>query len=228
MNDMEEWDENDMEAWDVNVMTPLCKASQRAFYPLSSSYSKFDGNPVPPLRTALRQNVLDTNDLLELIKFLVHRNPASLNSRNQDGSVPLHVACATSAPLEIVIYLVKYAPEALRVARATEGSYPLHVALEHGASSLVIDLLLHNQDPDTTGLTNNAGETPLHIACRYGASFQIIQSVMDRPGAAVKSATSQGELPIFVACAAAEPSLDTILTLMKGYPDFVERSRPNS
>jgi ankyrin repeat protein len=188
----------------------------------------FDGNPVPPLRTALDEEVLDTNDLLEIIKFLVNQNPELVSARDEDGSVPLHVACATSAPLEIARYLVEYAPETLQVARTTDGSYPLHVALEHGASLVVIDLLLHSQDPDTTKLTNNAGETPLHVACRRRASFDGVQNVMNGSGDAVKSETSQGELPLFMACAAAEPSLNTIFILMKEYPDVVKRSSPTS
>jgi ankyrin repeat protein len=179
------------------------------------------GNLVPPLRAVIRQNVLGTNDLLEIIEFLVNQNRELVSARDRCGYVPLHVACATSAPLEIVRYLVEYAPETLRVARATDESSPLHVALQYGATSVVIDLLLHNQDPDTTGLTNNAGETPLHVACRCGASFDAVKSVMDRSGDAVKSPTPQGDLPLFPACAAAEPSLDTIL-MMKGHPDVVK------
>jgi ankyrin repeat protein len=186
-----------------------------------------------PLHVACRSGdsyttVLGMNDLLEIIEFLVNQNPELVSARDEDGSAPLHVACATSARLEIVRYLVECAPEALRVARATDGSYPIHVALEYGASLVVIDLLLHNQDPYTTGLTNNASETPLHVACRCGASFEIVQSVVNRSGDAVKSVTSEGDLPLFLACGAAEPSLDTILTLMKGYPDVVKRSSPKS
>jgi ankyrin repeat protein len=183
----------------------------------------FYGTPVPPLRTALDEKVLNRNDLLEIIELLVDQNPELVSARDRDGSVPLHVACATSAPLEFVRYLVEYAPAALQIDRTTDGSYPLHVALEHGASSVAIDLLLCNADPDTIGLTNTAGETPLHVACRRGASFEIVQSVMDRFGAAAKSASSQGDLPLFLACAATAPSLDTIFMLMKGFPDVVNR-----
>jgi hypothetical protein len=83
-----------------------------------------DGNTTPPLRTALHQNVLVTNDLLEIIVFLVNQNPELVTALDEDGSVSLHVVCTTSAPLEIVRYLVEYAPGALRVARTTDGSYP--------------------------------------------------------------------------------------------------------
>jgi ankyrin repeat protein len=142
----------------------LCDEESRLLLHAFLRDATSDDNPAPPLRVALDEEVLDTNDLLEIIVFLVNQNPQLVSARDRDGSVPLHVACSTSAPLEIARYLVEYAPGALRVARTTDGSYPLHVALEHCASSVVIDLLLHNQDPDTTKLINNAGETPLHVA----------------------------------------------------------------
>jgi hypothetical protein len=37
----------------------------------------------------------------------------------------------------------------------------------------------------------------------------------------VKSATSEGDLPLFLACEMPETSLDTIFLLMKLYPDVV-------
>jgi hypothetical protein len=50
------------------------------------------GNPisvpsdVPPLRAALGRNVLGVDDVVEIIEFLVERNPALVSSRDQDGS----------------------------------------------------------------------------------------------------------------------------------------------
>jgi ankyrin repeat protein len=114
------------------------------------------GNPnvsvgVPLLRAALHRNVLGTNDVVEILEFLMNQNPILLNSRDQDGSLPLHVAC------------------------------------------------------------------------RRGAPFTIVQSLVNLYKASVKSVTSQGDLPLFLACDIPEPSLDTIFLLMKLYPDVVYR-----
>jgi ankyrin repeat protein len=103
----------------------------------------------PPLRAALHQNVLGTDDVVEILEYLVGRNPELLSSRNHDGSLPLHVAC------------------------------------------------------------------------RRGASFSIVQSLVNHFKSSVKSATPQGDLPLFLACEISEPSLDTIFLLMKLYPDLV-------
>jgi ankyrin repeat protein len=104
---------------------------------------------VPPLRTALDENVLGTDDVVEIIEYLIDRDPELLSSRDRDGSLPLPVAC------------------------------------------------------------------------RRGASFAIVQSLVNRYKASVKTVTPQGDLPPFLACEMPETSLDTIFLLIKLYPDLV-------
>jgi ankyrin repeat protein len=176
-----------------------------------------------PLCIALRQDVLLTDHVLEIIAFLVGQNPESLSARNQYGELPLHVACATFTPVEIVRLLIDRAPQSLLVPITTNGPHPLHIALELGASSdsEVINLLLERHDPLTIMLRNNVGETPLHVACDRGTSFEIVQSLVDHYKASVQDVTPQGDLPLFLACATAEPSLDVIYLLLKLYPDVV-------
>jgi hypothetical protein len=70
---------------------------------------------------------------------------------------------------------------------------------------------------------NQDGSLPLHVACRRGAPFSIVQCLVNLCKASVKSVTSEGNLPLFLACELPEPSLDTIFLLMKLYPDLVYR-----
>jgi ankyrin repeat protein len=114
------------------------------------------GNPnrsdTPPLRAALHRDVLGTDDVVEILEYLLERVPTWLSSaRDQDGSLPLHVAC------------------------------------------------------------------------RRGASFSIVQTLVNHLKASVKSVTSEGDLPLFLACEIPEPSLDTIFILVILYPDLVYR-----
>jgi ankyrin repeat protein len=103
----------------------------------------------PPLRTALYKNVLGTDDVVEILEYLVGRNPAWISSLDQDGLLPLHVAC------------------------------------------------------------------------RRGVSFAIFYSLVNLYKASVKSVTSEGDLPLFLACEMPRTSLDTIFLLMKLYPDLI-------
>jgi hypothetical protein len=113
------------------------------------------GNPnsrgAPPLRFALHRNVLGTDDIVEIVEFLVDRDLTLLRSRDQDDSLPLH------------------------------------------------------------------------LGCRRGAAFAIVHSLVNLYKASVKSVTSEGDLPLFLACELPERSLDTIFLLMKLYPDLVNR-----
>jgi ankyrin repeat protein len=159
------------------------------------------------LRKALEQDELDTDDVSDIITFLVSQNPGSLSARNQNGELPLHVACAIFTPVEIVRFLVEHAPQSLLVPRATDAALALHVALERGASSdtEVVKLLLERQDPVTTTLRNNAGETPLHVACRCGVPFAIVQSLVDRDPSTIVARNNVGETTLHVACRCGVP-----------------------
>jgi hypothetical protein len=44
-------------------------------------------NDVPQLRLALDRNVLVTDDVVEILEYLVDRNPAWISARDQDGSL---------------------------------------------------------------------------------------------------------------------------------------------
>jgi ankyrin repeat protein len=100
---------------------------------------------------AIDENVLGTDDVAEILEYVVYRNPASLSACDRDGALPLHVAC------------------------------------------------------------------------RRGASVSVVQSLLNLYKASVKSVTSQGDLPLFLACEMLESSLDTIFILVKLYPDLVNR-----
>jgi ankyrin repeat protein len=187
---------------------------------LEDAYDTDDGTS---LRKALEQDVFGTHGVLGIITFLFFQNPESRSARNQDGELPLHVACATSTPVMIVGFLVTFAPGSLFLPRTADGAYPLHVALERGASSdsNVIKMLLERQDAVIIMLRNIANETALHVACRCGSSFVIVQSLVDHYKASVQAVTPQGDLPLFLACATVKPSLDVIYLLLKLYPDVV-------
>jgi hypothetical protein len=60
-------------------------------------------------------------------------------------------------------------------------------------------LVGHNPDALLSSRVKD-GSLPLHVACRRGASFTIAQSPVNHCKASVKSLTSEGVLPLFLAC----------------------------
>jgi hypothetical protein len=101
----------------------------------------------PPLRFALYDNVLGTDDVVEIVEFLASQNSQLLRSRDQDGSLPLHVACRRGISFKIVQSLVKHYQASIKSA-TPQGDLPLFLACEMSETSLDTIFLLMKQYPD--------------------------------------------------------------------------------
>jgi ankyrin repeat protein len=102
---------------------------------------------IPPLRAALHQDVLGTDDAVEILEFLVGRNPALLSSRDQDGSLPLHLACRRGASFAIVQFLVNRNKASVKIV-TSGGDLPLFLACEMPDTSLDTIFLFIKLYPD--------------------------------------------------------------------------------
>jgi ankyrin repeat protein len=90
---------------------------------------------VPPLRAALDEHVLDTDDVVEILEYLVGQNPELISSRDRDGSLPLHVACRRGASFAIVQSLVNHCKASVKSV-TPQGDLPLFLACEMPETSL--------------------------------------------------------------------------------------------
>jgi ankyrin repeat protein len=101
----------------------------------------------PPIRYALHRGVLDTDDVVEILEYLVDQNPAWLSSRDEDGSLPLHLACRRGISFTIVQSLVNlYKASVTSV--TPQGDLPLFLACESPEPSLDTVFLLMKLYPD--------------------------------------------------------------------------------
>jgi ankyrin repeat protein len=109
------------------------------------------GNPysteAPPLRYALQQNLLGTDDVVEILECLANRDPTLLSSRDQDGSLPLHLACRRGAFFAIVQSLVNLYQASVKSV-TPQGDLPLFLACEMPEPSLDTIFLLMKLYPD--------------------------------------------------------------------------------
>jgi ankyrin repeat protein len=101
----------------------------------------------PPLRLALHRNVLGTDDIVEIVEYLVGQNPALLSSRDQDGSLPLHVACRRGVVFAIVQSVVDLYKASVK-SMTPQGDLPLFLACELPATSLSTIFILMKLNPD--------------------------------------------------------------------------------
>jgi len=74
--------------------------------------------------------------------------------------LPLHVACFSGAPLNLMKKLVAKYPKAVRIAPENDGKLPFHIACETYAPSAVIEFL-HDSYPEAMYRTDYSGNTPL-------------------------------------------------------------------
>jgi ankyrin repeat protein len=102
---------------------------------------------VPPLRKALHRNMLGTDDVVEILAYLVERNPEWISARDQDGSLPLHVACRRGASFPIVQFLVNCNGASVKSV-TPQGDFPLFLACETPETSLETIFLLIKLYPD--------------------------------------------------------------------------------
>jgi ankyrin repeat protein len=101
----------------------------------------------PPLRAALHRNVLGTDDVVEIIEYVVDRNPAWFCSRDEDGSLPVHLACRRGVSFKIVQSLVNHDKASVKSV-TPEGDLPLFLACEMPETSLDTIFLLMKLYPD--------------------------------------------------------------------------------
>jgi hypothetical protein len=108
-------------------------------------------------------------------RLLVSRCPVAASQRNEEGNLPIHVACQ-KGHLEVVRELLIYWFDPMDFLNE-KGQNILHVAAESGQMKIV-DEILRNRDLEA--LTNEKdydGNTPLHLAAMYGRP-EIVQALV--------------------------------------------------
>jgi ankyrin repeat protein len=99
------------------------------------------------LFTAFHRDVLGTDDVVDILEYLVERNPALLSCRDQDGSLPLHVACRRGASFAIVQSLVNRYKASVKCV-TPQDDLPLFLACEMPESSTDTIFILVKLYPD--------------------------------------------------------------------------------
>jgi ankyrin repeat protein len=152
---------------------------------------------------------------LEMDQFLVERNPAALETADNEECLPLHLACYGNASFEVVQFLVERNPTALEAADHG-GWLPLHRACRNNASLEVVQFLVERY-PAALEMTNNSGDLPLHLACQTQASLEVAQFLVGRNPAALETASNYGRWPLHLACSV-KASLEVVQFLVERHP----------
>ena len=172
----------------------------------------------PPLALFLRVSLPLGKLTVDYFQTLLQCFPdSSLRSPDNNGALPLHIACRTGAPIEIVHPLVLRHAAALHT-RTNNGDLPLHAACRAAAPSLDAIRFLAEQDLNAVQAPNNNGALPLHLLCGRKPQVQTVKYLLSLFEGALAMPTHQGHLPLMLACMtlACESVIQVLLT---AYPD---------
>jgi hypothetical protein len=84
--------------------------------------------------------VLGTDDVVEILEYLVDQNPALLSSCDQDGSLPLQVGCRRGASFTIDQSLVNLYKASIKIV-TPQGDQPLHFLISNTSDQTKLTLL---------------------------------------------------------------------------------------
>jgi len=156
--------------------------------------------------------------------------PAGAKDADQDGRLPIHLACLNSGKdkdvVAIIDALVKIHPKGLRQREQRFGFLPLHIACSTPSpSERVVELLL-NHYPHAAREEDAFLSSPLHVAARANAPSSVISVLVQLYPDAVRLLDRDERLPLHWACHTDAPP-EVIQTLLGPYPSglLVEESK---
>jgi ankyrin repeat protein len=91
--------------------------------------------------------VLATDDVVDILEYLVGQNPALLSMCDQDGALPLPVACRRGASFSVVQSLVNLHKASVNSVNS-QGDLPLFLACETPATCLDTIFISMKQYPE--------------------------------------------------------------------------------
>lgn len=147
-----------------------------------------------PLHLAFKKEDSSDEFSLDVASVLLDSYPEAVQIQDEDGYLPLHIACENKPSLNIIIFLLDVYPKAAQI-KGTFGCLPLHIACRNGASADVVEILLRAY-PKAVQMQNIHGWLPIHGTCETNIVRTLLEAYPD--GAMVPD--GDGRLPLHSAC----------------------------
>ena len=176
-----------------------------------------------PLRVKIQLGLLDWKHLRTLFLSV---DAALFRIRDDLGRLPIHVACQTNAPVEVLAVLVELDPATLHMADFS-GDLPLHVWCRYYSDtteyfSALRYLVEIGGGIGTLAARNRDGALPLHVLC--GAStlttaslaLPVVQYLIQSFPESVAMSTNTGMYPFMIA--AKHAPLSVVYEIVRANP----------
>ena len=164
----------------------------------------------------------DVNNMLDVLKFLIEKDPESVQFDGGYGQVPFLMACAnTNATLTLVKVLYDLWPEAIHKQDVC-GKYAMHLLSENRelndkASEEIFHFLLQ-KNYGALGESNFDEHLPIHLAAGH-KSPEFCRLLIDAYPESI-NIEADGSLPFHYACATSL-RVDTVKYLYEQYPECI-------
>ena len=145
-----------------------------------------------------------------------------IKNRDDSGKLPIHIACSTKAPVEVLTALVDLDPATLQIADYS-GNLPIHECCFGAVDHSSVQYLVEQGGVGTLAARNRQGLLPLHILCgSKNPPLRTVQYLIQSFPESVAAQTDSGEYPFMIAAAEiSSASLSVVYELVRAKPDLV-------
>jgi ankyrin repeat protein len=175
--------------------------------------------PQNPLRIRLPLGKLTLQHFRALLSTL---DPELIHNRDESGKLPIHIACQSKAPVEVLVLIAEQDAATLQIADYT-GALPLHDCCCGAVDDSSVRFLLEHGGVGTLAARNRDGAMPIHVMCgSTNPSLQTVQYLIQSFPGSVAARTNNGRYPfIIAACASSTASLNVGYELVRTNPDLI-------
>ena len=184
--------------------------------------------PLNPLRIMLPLGALAPKHFRILLQHV--GTHVVIANRDDSDQLPIHIACAANAPVEVLSMLLvamNNDPATLRIADHT-GSLPIHLLLCSSSTTMPTEYasvrhLVEQGGHGTLATRNHNGSLPLHnLVASTNPPLRCVQYLIQRFSESVAAQTNSGQYPFMLAaCETSSASLSVVYELVRANPALV-------
>ena len=176
----------------------------------------------PPLNPLLQIRLPLGTLTLNHFRILLHSLDAdSIRKPDDSGKLPIHIACETNAPLEVLAMLPGLDPATLQIADHS-GDLPLHYCCRGNVDYSSVRYLGEQGGIRTLSARDPHGALPLHFLCgSTNPSWQNVQHMIQSFPGSVAARTNAGQYPFGIAACNSSASLNVVYELVRAFPASV-------
>ena len=145
---------------------------------------------------------------MDIVRYLIEKNPDALTEGNDEQQLPLHVACESGAGLDCIELLCTSSRQSVE-SLCGSGLYPLHCACTERNNPNVI-LYLADLFQDAVRHKDEDGDLPLHILLRrdwnsaVDEQLRVVEKLLSIHPEGIDTTNDEDDLPLHIACEASQ------------------------